>query len=153
MARMLQNAAAVAGIGLSVVIVGAILFGFRRPIMVVPPPPEISPILFPVRILVDPTIVDNDSATFQVNYVNQSNTRVRFDAVFEVFDPQNEMRIEQDQTIEIEPQGEVIVFWNTGDLLSLSNMPGRWKASFNAFDRFTREFLAQEVEIFIPVSL
>ena len=140
--------ALVGGLGITL-IVGRLLLKPAAP----PAPEPIEPEFFPVRILADPTIVDNDSATFEVTYVNSTNEIQRFDAKFLIKDPENSTRVDREQLVEIPPNGQVVVFWDSGDLLTLRNLPGNWTALFQAFDRFQRDFTAQEQEIVFPVTL
>lgn len=124
-----------------------------KPTLAPPTVPIDTPGAFTIRIFANPTIIDNDSANFEVTYQNLSSQIVRFDAKFLIEDPQGQVRIDQEQSVEIPPGGSTIIFWDSGDLLTLSNMPGNWTATFQAFDRFDRIFTAQETSIIFPVTL
>lgn len=146
----LQTVGTLFGIGVGLIIIGSILKAQAQPVI---PPPQIAPEFFPVRILVDPDIVDNDTAQFQVTYVNNTNTEQRFDAKFLIEDPDGTVRVDREELVTIPPNGQVVIFWDSGDLLTLNNLAGNWTAIFQAFDRFGRDFSAQDQEIVFPVTL
>lgn len=115
--------------------------------------PPITPQLpeFPINVILEPSIIDNDSARFEVTYINTSSENLRFQAEFSVDDPEGVQRVFEEQTLRLAPGARAVVFWETGDLLTLKDLDGNWVANFETFDRFRRMNLSQSQPVVLPV--
>ena len=85
-------------------------------------------------------------------YINNTDSDLRFNAEFSVDDPEGVQRVFKEQTVRLPRRGQAVVFWETGDLLTLRNLDGNWVANFDTFDLFRRINLSQTSPVVFPVS-
>ena len=76
---------------------------------------------------------------------------MRVEATFEIFDPDNGKVINQTKSITIEPGTSTKIFWDSGDLTTVSNLQGDFTAVFTADERGSFDPLSRPVTIIFPV--
>lgn len=113
------------------------------------PPVVIFQELIDIRI--DPLQIDSDKWQFEAVYFNRGTQSLRVEANFEIFDPDNGRVINQTKSIVIEPGASTVIFWDSGDLTTVSNLQGDFTAVFTAEERGTFEPLSRPETIIFPV--
>jgi len=120
----------------------------------VPPEPVIPP--FPqedfINVSVQPVQIDADRWQFEADYFNRSNMQLKLDVVFEVTDPQGLRVFAQRKAITINPGSTIQVFWDTGNLTSLSLLTGDFIAIFTTEERGTFDSLSRPETVIFPVA-
>lgn len=119
-------------------------------------PPEPIVLLTPVEdfvdVNVDPLQIDPDRWSFEVEYRNRSDMRLRLDAIFEVRDLQGATVFTQRKSLNINPGSTFQIFWDTGNLTAIQNVTGDFFAIFTTEERGTLDPLSRPETIIFPVA-
>ena len=106
-----------------------------------------------IDVRVDPIQIDSDEWQFEGTYFNRSNRSVRVEAKFEIHDPDNKKVVSQNKSITIEPSSEFKIFWNSGELTTVSNLVGDFTAVFTTEERGNFQPLSRPQVVIFPVAL
>ncbi len=104
-----------------------------------------------IDIVVDPIQIDSDKWQFEAEYFNRDIQSLRVEVNFEIFDTQNGKVLSQTKSLTIEPGASTKIFWDSGDLSTVSNLQGDFTAVFTADERGSFDPLSRPVTIIFPV--